>query len=61
MFMNDFHVEQSSAEFYMDDTMTSDGLAESTSYESLLNTVDAARTGLVSGEHDYDLVEDETA
>ena len=60
MFMNDYHVEQSITEFYMDDTMTSDALNEASAYETLLNTVDAARSGLASGEHDFDLVEDES-
>ncbi len=59
MFMNDFHVEQSSVELSLDDTVTAGGMVDSTDYEALLNTVDAARNGLVSGEHDYDLVEDD--
>lgn len=59
MFMNDFHVEQGSTEFYMDEVMTSHTLSENADYEALLNTVDAARSGLASGEHDYDIVEDD--
>ena len=58
MFMNDYHVEQHGAEFYMDENITSEVLAETTVFEELLNTVDAARTGLVSGEHDYDIADD---
>ena len=60
MFMNDFHVEQNLAELYMDDAITSEVLVETAAYEVLLNTVDAARTGLVSGEHDYDIIEEDT-
>jgi len=59
MFMNDVHVEQNSTEYYMDEALTAEVLNEATAYEALLNTVDAARAGLASDEHDFDIIEEE--
>ena len=59
MFMNDYQVEQVHAEFYADEALTAEVINEVTAYESLLNTVEAARAGLASGEHDYDVSEED--
>ena len=59
MFMYDVQVEQSGAEWHFEDQGVAEARKEASAYQSLLTAVDAARTGLVSDEHDFDESEDQ--
>lgn len=63
MFMNDVQLDQSSAELYVEPAIASsevpEAQAEADDFQTLLTTVDAARAGLASDEHDYDYTEEE--
>lgn len=58
MFMYVAQTEQDAAERHLNNQPAADAENEVIAYQDLLNTVDAARTGLASGEHDYDDSED---
>lgn len=64
MFLNEGQLEHSSAEWAVESpavTLAGASIvqAEKDAFEALLNTVDAARAGLASDEHDYDYIEEE--
>ena len=63
MFMNDGQLDPSSAELYIEPVVASSAVpeaqAEADDYQTLLTTVDAARAGLASDEHDYDYIDED--
>lgn len=63
MFLNDVRIEQDNAMWRAKLSLVSEDTAETRDdaddYQTLLNTVDAARAGLASDEHDYDCTEED--
>ena len=58
MFMHDVHIDPSLIDGYFDEQNLSEFQVEDAAYQELLNAADAARTGLASGEHDFDYPEE---